>query len=89
MGEGNAQLYPDDQNTPSVRVQERHMPLPINHQRGKVFIRSVRFCGKRALLASKPKEVIQQSPVPVCLSSQEKQTKYSGFAKVNKEIDNK
>lgn len=51
-----AQLCVDDQNIPSMRVQERHMPLPINHQRGKVFIRSVWFCGKCALLALKPKD---------------------------------
>lgn len=51
MGEGDAQLCPDDQNIPSMRAQERHMPLPINCQRDKVFTLSVRFCGKRALLA--------------------------------------
>lgn len=36
------------------------MPLQINHWQGKVFILSVRFCGKYALLAWKPKEVIDQ-----------------------------
>ena len=87
MGEGDAQLCPDDQNIPSARVQERHMPLPINHQQGKVFILSVRFCGKRALLASKPEEVIQQSTL--CLPSQEQQSKCSGFGTINKEINNK
>lgn len=59
-GRKKAQLCADELEN-FMNTEEIHMPLQINHQQGKVFILSVRFCGKFALLALKPKEVIYQS----------------------------